>query len=417
MAEHPENNPHIPAENRNDWRGQIGAYIVAIISILWALSSWNAGDLFLPSNASTIADLMTNFQLVPQLTNGTVHRNETDELSQLRTFGEFKVILGPKGVGKSRIALELANQLKSNKKNAILFVDYGKKGLGPKYPYYDLVTRFMLREPKYKEYDDFDIRNALEKVESRGLECVIIVDATNKAADDAAVMWVRIGKSMKQSPNHVHTFLFTSTGSGLKNMEFDSDYGMADQVYIPDMTKDQSFELLGNFGIKDDLVKQEIYDQVGGRPMHMEEFKDTDTAEARQAAYDKLWSSLKTDYGNLKIALDALGPEVNRADLKKCLPIMVNHFNKIKAEGKLNPIDRTFSRFHDIPCDDGTYPKQVAQAGNVFRLTSETEVAVDSIMMEKYLQDMHGVVDLLRTVRVAQEKCDVTDSCENNAIN
>ena len=66
---------------------------------------------------------------------------------------------------------------------------------------------------------------------------------------------------------------------------------------------------------------------------------------------------------------------------------MVNHFKKIKAEGKVNSKDRTVATFSQIHCDESFHVSDLAKSGNVFRLTDLNAEAVDSIVMETYLQE------------------------------
>ena len=67
---------------------------------------------------------------------------------------------------------------------------------------------------------------------------------------------------------------------------------------------------------------------------------------------------------------------------------MVNHFKKVKAEGKLNPNSRAFGKHHDIKCDDDDIGAFVmSKLGLVFRKTDLISVAVSSIPMERYLHE------------------------------
>ena len=60
-----------------------------------------------------------------------------------------------------------------------------------------------------------------------------------------------------------HLSLFTSSGEVHERLDNLYRFDDADYVFISDMAKEQSFELLSKYKITDEAVKQEIYDHVG----------------------------------------------------------------------------------------------------------------------------------------------------------
>ena len=97
-----------------------------------------------------------------------------------------------------------------------------------------------------------------------------------------------------------HLSLFTGTGEVYERLDSLYRFDDAKYVFISDMTKEQSFELLSNYNITDEAVKKEIYDHVGGMPEYLDRFRRTDTAESRQAVYDDLKGWMSYSYNRLE---------------------------------------------------------------------------------------------------------------------
>ena len=161
---------------------------------------------------------------------------------------------------------------------------------GTEDPTFEIILHGMTETVPFNVSDVFDAIISFKEQNEKG---VIIIDDVDSAPDDFIVPPAIHSEEYCLCHDNCHIYLFSTTEDAFERLNSLYRFDDANYVFVSDMTKEQSFELLGKYNITDDAVKQEIYDYVGGMPGYLKMLWRTDTAESRQAVYDDLngWMS------------------------------------------------------------------------------------------------------------------------------